>query len=106
VPDLDDVIERTLKIPNLDLQAHPAQPALVPKGGAEMRFRLPARDCPQGTGTFHHKTPFSDFSIFSLLHTFFSIFFYKIRIYDPDLAYTIKPKTLQSTLNPSLNPIS
>jgi hypothetical protein len=85
---------------------HASIPPLVPKGGAEMRFRLPAQDCPQETSTFHHRTPFSYFFIFFLLHTFFSIDFYKIGIYDPDLAYTIKPKTLQSTLNPSLNPIS
>jgi hypothetical protein len=53
--------------------------------------------------TVHQRTQFYDFSIFSLQHTFFSIFFNKIGVYDPDLAYTIKPKTLQ-TLNPILNP--
>jgi hypothetical protein len=49
--------------------------------------------------TVHQQTQFYVFSIFSLLYTFFSIFFYKIGVYDPDLAITIKPKTLQSTLN-------
>jgi hypothetical protein len=37
-------------------------------------------------GTVHEGTPFSDFSIFAPLHTFFGIIFYKIGIYNPDLA--------------------
>jgi hypothetical protein len=41
------------------------------------------------------------------IHTFFSIFFLQnrsLRVYNPDFAYILKPKTLQ-TLNPILNPI-
>jgi hypothetical protein len=81
-------------------------PPLASKGGTESGLRLPARGCGQGTCTVHERTPFSDFSIFSPMHIFFSIFLYKIGVYDPDFAYTIKPKTLQSTLNPILKPIS
>jgi hypothetical protein len=36
---------------------------------------------------------------------FLVFFFYKVGVYNPDLAYTIKPKTLQ-ILKPILNPIS
>jgi hypothetical protein len=61
-------------------------------------------DVAPSLATIHQRTQFFDFSIFSPLHTFKSIFLYKIGVYDPDLAYTIKPKTLQ-TLNPILNPI-
>jgi hypothetical protein len=40
-----------------------------------------------------------------LLVILFLAFFYKIGIYDPNLAYTIKPKILQSIFKPTLNPI-
>jgi hypothetical protein len=36
--------------------------------------------------TIHYVTPFPDFSIFSSLHTFLAFFFYKIGVYNPDLA--------------------
>jgi hypothetical protein len=76
------------------------QSGLAPKGYGLLRARLllglPGR-------TIHKGTPFSDFSIFAPFHTFFGIFFNKIGIYDLDLTYTIKPKTLQSNLNPTLN---
>jgi hypothetical protein len=55
-------------------------PKLVP-------LRLP-RD------TIHKKTPSSNFSIFVPLHTFFGIFFYKIKTYDPDLPQ--EPKNLKT----------
>jgi hypothetical protein len=41
---------------------------------------------PHATNTVHRRTQFHDFFIFVLLHTFYGIHFYKIGIYDPDLA--------------------
>jgi hypothetical protein len=73
--------------------------------GALYRCRMDCgtwADVAPSLATVHQQTQFSDFSIFSFLHIFFSIFLYKIGVYNPDLAYTIKPKTLQ-TFNPTLN---
>jgi hypothetical protein len=55
----------------------------LPSGEGETPCMLVPLRLPRDT--IHKKTPFSDFSIFSPLHTFFGIFFHKIKTYDPDL---------------------